>query len=165
MTGNCGQHRLDGNAPLLLYQTVARDLPGTPPISTDLPPSRTVFLDEPDTHILVPPTSKAVPPSRPQTLPNCFPNRCPCCSPCHDMVLRCLPLTSPSPTLSVTSCTTSTRHSLHSPSAEETSVPPAVASKWWSLQEAGDHASHVTDQFHTYTEGNDLAILLKRRHI
>ena len=30
------------------------------------------------------------------------------------------------------------------------------------LQEASDHAPHVSDQFHTYTDGNDLAILLNK---
>ena len=30
------------------------------------------------------------------------------------------------------------------------------------LQEASDHAPHVSDQFNTYTDGNDLAILLNK---
>ena len=29
-------------------------------------------------------------------------------------------------------------------------------------QEAGDHAAHITENFYTYTDGNDLAILLNK---
>ena len=31
-----------------------------------------------------------------------------------------------------------------------------------TLQEASDHVPYVSDQFHTYTDGNDLAILINK---
>ena len=52
-------------------------------------------------------------------------------------------------------------------------APPAVSPHSWSqlcggafnvvlLQEAADHVPHVSDQFNTYTDGNNLAILLNK---
>ena len=39
---------------------------------------------------------------------------------------------------------------------------PVDASMLVSLQEAGDHVPHVSDHFHTYIDGNDLAVLPKK---
>ena len=45
-----------------------------------------------------------------------------------------------------------------------TQILPAACGRFHAvtLQEAGDHVPHVSDQFNTYTDGNDLAILLNK---
>ena len=39
---------------------------------------------------------------------------------------------------------------------------PAVVVTQLLLQEAGDHVPHISENFYTYTDGNDLAILLNK---
>ena len=137
------------------------------------PPSWTVCLAEPGSHVFIPPDSEAVPPSGPQTLsacpawaghthptpmpqttrrPDSSPSWCPWCSPCHELVYPCLLLTSPSPTLSVTSRTTSAAspcssgtQAQHAEDPHKSSPQSAAGStRWFSTKPATTFRTSLT---------------------